>query len=67
MLTLGQEICFIILIGIGTPFRTGRVCIGCPIRELNLTISYQNNAQYTGVVALNKVVQKLGIDIGGYP
>ena len=41
--------------------------IGCPIRELNLTISYQNNAQYTGIVALNKVVQKLGIDIGGYP
>ena len=41
--------------------------IGCPIREFNLTISYQNNALYTGIVTLNKVAQKLGIDIGGYP
>mmetsp|Transcript_2284 Transcript_2284/g.3142 ORF Transcript_2284/g.3142 Transcript_2284/m.3142 type:complete len:376 (+) Transcript_2284:111-1238(+) len=41
--------------------------IGCPIREVNMTLSYQNNAQYTGIITMNKIAQKLGIDIGGYP
>ena len=43
------------------------VSIGVPIREVNITYSIQNNVQYTGIVTLNKIAQKLGIDIGGYP
>ena len=43
------------------------VSIGVPIREVNITYSIQNNIQYTGIVTLNKIAQKLGIDIGGYP
>lgn len=41
--------------------------IGCPIRELNYTLSIQNNMQYTGIVMLNKLLEKVGLDIGGYP
>lgn len=41
--------------------------IGCPIREFNLTLSMQNNLQYTGIILMNKLADKVGIDIGGYP
>lgn len=42
--------------------------IGCPIRELNMSIAFQNNAHYTAAIVMNKVAEKLfGIDIGGYP
>lgn len=41
--------------------------IGCPIREVNLTLSFQNNFQYTSIVSINKVLEKFGLDIGGYP
>ena len=42
--------------------------IGCPIRELNMSIAFKNNAAYTGAIVMNKIVEKLfGIDIGGYP
>lgn len=41
--------------------------IASPIRELNLTLSFQNNAQYTMIVLANKLAEKFGIDIGGYP
>lgn len=41
--------------------------IGCPIREVNISLSFQNNFQYTSIVYANKVLEKFGIDIGGYP
>jgi len=43
------------------------LAMGCPIREGNFTKMVQNNKQYTGIIAMNKVAQKLGINIGGYP
>jgi len=41
--------------------------IGCPIREFNMTLSFQNNAQYTGIILMNKALEKVGIKLGGYP
>jgi len=41
--------------------------IACPIREFNLTLSLQNNLQYTLIVLTNKLLEKFGLDIGGYP
>lgn len=41
--------------------------IGCPIREINVSLSFQNNFQYTSIILLNKLMDKFGIDIGGYP
>jgi hypothetical protein len=41
--------------------------IGCPIREFNVSLSVQNNMQYTGIVLLNKVLDYFKIDLGGYP
>jgi len=42
--------------------------IGCPIRELNVSIGFQNNAAYMGAIVVNKIVEKLfGFDMGGYP
>eukprot|EP00603_Paraphysomonas_imperforata_P007424 CAMPEP_0114429166 /NCGR_PEP_ID=MMETSP0103-20121206/9329_1 /TAXON_ID=37642 ORGANISM="Paraphysomonas imperforata, Strain PA2" /NCGR_SAMPLE_ID=MMETSP0103 /ASSEMBLY_ACC=CAM_ASM_000201 /LENGTH=361 /DNA_ID=CAMNT_0001598461 /DNA_START=24 /DNA_END=1109 /DNA_ORIENTATION=+ len=42
------------------------LAIGVPIREMNLTLSLRNNFQYTSIIIMNKVAEKLGIDIGGY-
>ena len=41
--------------------------IGVPLRELNISLSIQNNAQYTSIVLTNLLLDKLGIDLGGYP
>jgi len=42
--------------------------VGCPIREVNLTLAFQNNFQYTSIVLMNQFFKKVfGIDIGGYP
>jgi hypothetical protein len=41
--------------------------IGVPIREVNYSLTFQNNFQYTSIVLLNKVLEKFGVDIGGYP
>jgi hypothetical protein len=41
--------------------------IGVPIREVNFSLSFQNNFQYTSIVTLNKLMDKFGVDIGGYP
>lgn len=41
--------------------------IASPIREFNLTLSLQNNAQYTLIILANKLAEKFGVDIGGYP
>jgi hypothetical protein len=41
--------------------------IGCPIREVNISLSVQNNLQYTSLVLVNKIAEKFGLDIGGYP
>ena len=41
--------------------------IGVPLREVNISLSIQNNAQYTSIVLANLALDKLGIDIGGYP
>ena len=47
--------------------------IGVPIRELNVSLSLRNNLQYTSIVLVNKLLEKVktitGIDmeIGGYP
>lgn len=40
--------------------------IGCPIREINLTLSMKNNMQYTMIVLANQLAEKMGYDIGGY-
>ena len=40
--------------------------IGVPIRELNISLSFQNNAQYTAIILINKFLEKFGLDIGGY-
>jgi len=41
--------------------------IGCPIRELNITLTFRNNFQYTSIILINKVLDKFGLSIGGYP
>jgi len=41
--------------------------IGVPLREVNISLSIQNNAQYTSIVLANLALDKLGINIGGYP
>lgn len=40
--------------------------IGVPIREFNVSLSFQNNQQYTAIVLINKFLEKFGMDIGGY-
>jgi hypothetical protein len=42
------------------------LAIGVPIREINLTLSFRNNFQYSAIVTLNKLTEKLGFDLGGY-
>lgn len=41
--------------------------IASPIREFNISLSLQNNLQYTSIVLANKLAEKFGFDIGGYP
>ena len=41
--------------------------IGCPIRESNLSLAFQNNFQFASIVTLNHAFAKLGINLGGYP
>lgn len=44
----------------------GGLSIGCPIREVNVTLSAQNNLQYSAIITMNKLFDRFGIDIGGY-
>jgi len=42
--------------------------IGCPIRELNISLTFRNNFQYTSIILINKLLDKMGgLSIGGYP
>jgi len=41
--------------------------IGLPIRELNISLSFQNNFHFSSVVLWNKIWLALGVDLGGYP
>jgi hypothetical protein len=41
--------------------------VGCPIREVNMSLSLQNNLLFTSIVLVNKVLERFGLDIGGYP
>jgi hypothetical protein len=41
--------------------------IGVPMREVNISLAIRNNLQYTSIVLINKGLEKIGIDIGGYP
>lgn len=41
--------------------------IGVPMREVNISLALRNNLQYTSIVLLNTIFDKIGIDIGGYP
>jgi hypothetical protein len=41
--------------------------IGVPMREVNISLSLRNNLQYTSIVLLNKGLDAIGIDLGGYP
>jgi len=42
--------------------------IGCPIRELNISLTLRNNLQYTSIILINKLLDKMGgLSIGGYP
>jgi len=41
--------------------------IGVPMREVNMSLSFQNNFLYTSIVTANKLMDKFGVDIGGYP
>jgi hypothetical protein len=43
------------------------ISIGCPIREINVTLSLRNNLQYTSIILINKFLEKFNLDIGGYP
>lgn len=43
------------------------LAIGVPIRELNMSLSFRNNFQYSSIVALNHLTSLIGFDIGGYP
>mmetsp|Transcript_3542 Transcript_3542/g.6551 ORF Transcript_3542/g.6551 Transcript_3542/m.6551 type:complete len:234 (-) Transcript_3542:218-919(-) len=40
--------------------------IGVPLREFNITTTFQNNALYTSIVIWNNIWAKLGISIGGF-
>lgn len=41
--------------------------IGLPIREFNFSLTLRNNPVYAGIAAVNKLADRFGIDIGGYP
>jgi hypothetical protein len=41
--------------------------IGTPIRELNSTLAFRNNPLFSSIVALNKFLDRFGLDQGGYP
>lgn len=43
------------------------ISMGVPIREVNVSLSFRNNLQYSSIVFLNKFMDKLSVDIGGYP
>lgn len=43
------------------------VSVGVPIREVNITLSIRNNAQYTAIILINKALDYFNIDLGGYP
>jgi hypothetical protein len=45
----------------------GGLSIGVPVREINLTLTVQNNKLFTAVVLTNKVLTKFGLQLGGYP
>lgn len=40
--------------------------IGVPIREFNISLSFQNNYHFALIVSINKIFERFGIDIGGY-
>lgn len=41
------------------------LAIGCPIREFNRSLSWQNNAQFTAIIVINKILLKFGIPTYG--
>lgn len=44
------------------------LAIGCPIRELNISLTFRNNFQYTSIILINKLLDQMGgLSIGGYP
>jgi hypothetical protein len=45
----------------------GGLSIGVPIRETNISITFQNNKFFTSVVMLNKILNQVGLSLGGYP
>ena len=45
----------------------GGISIGCPIRELNISLSCKNNFQYTALVGWNKLFLTIfGVELGAY-
>ena len=40
--------------------------IGVAIREVNVSLSFQNNFHYSTIALINKFMDKIGIDMGGY-
>jgi hypothetical protein len=43
------------------------LAIGIPMREVNISYSFKNNFHYSSIVAINKIMDAVGVDIGGYP
>lgn len=43
------------------------VSIGVPIREFNVSTSFRNNMLFTSIAAANKLFERFGINIGGFP
>jgi hypothetical protein len=45
----------------------GGLSFGVPIREFNTSLSFRNNPIFASIALVNKVAEKLGLDIGGWP
>jgi hypothetical protein len=41
--------------------------IGVPVREVNLSLSFQNNFLYSSIITVNTIAEKVNWQIGGYP
>ena len=45
----------------------GGLSFGCPIREFNISLTVRNNPVFALIAFVNKALDAVGLDIGGYP
>jgi hypothetical protein len=45
----------------------GGLSVGVPVREINITLTIQNNKMFTAITLTNKLLTLFGLQLGGYP